>query len=143
MLRPSSQDMPNRRVQDDPSEELPTPKVGGLAPRRPVSTVGLSPNTRWAGKHVQRNCHCRSATTPHAFMAFIAGAAATLFAFMAFIAGAAAATLLAFMAFIAGAAAATLFAFIAFIAGAAAATLFAFMAFIAGAAAATLFAFMA
>ena len=35
----------------------------------------------------------------HAFIAFIAGTAATLFAFIAFIAGAAAATLFAFMAF--------------------------------------------
>merc|ERR1712060_1027621 len=65
----------------------------------------------------------------HAFIAVIAGTAATLFAFIAFIAGAAAATLFAFMAFIAGAAAAPMFAFIAFIAGAAAAALFAFMAF--------------
>merc|ERR1711881_534888 len=51
--------------------------------------------------------------TTHAFIAFIAGAAATFFAFMAFMAGAAAATLLAFMAFMAGAA--TRFAFMAFI----------------------------
>merc|ERR1711862_964663 len=113
--------MPNRWVQDDPSEEHPLLLEGGwpgpAAPsehRRPVtkSDVALEGcTTQPPPAHPP---------TTHAFIAFMAGAAATLCAFMAFIAGAAA-TLFAFMAFIAGAA--TRFAFMAFIAGAAAATL--------------------
>merc|ERR1711862_1078549 len=122
--------MPNRWVQHDPSEEHPLLLEGGwpgpAAPsehRRPVTKSEVD----WQACTTQPPpAH---PPTTQAFIAFMAGAAATLFAFMAFIAGAAAATLFAFMAFIAGAA--TLFAFMAF------------MAFIAGAAAATLFAFIA
>merc|ERR1712241_1230 len=128
--------MPNRWVQHDPSEEHPLLLEGGwpgpAAPsehRRPVTKSEVD----WQACTTQPPpAH---PPTTHAFIAFIAGAAAAiLFAFMAFITGAAAATLFAFMAFIGGATAATLLAFMAFIAGAAAATLFAFMAFMAGAA---------
>merc|ERR1711862_970706 len=90
--------MPNRWVQDYPSEEHPLLLEGGLpgpaAPsehRRPVTKSDVA----WQACTTQPPpAH---PPTTHAFMAFIAGAAATLFAFMAFIAGAAAATLFAFM----------------------------------------------
>merc|ERR1711862_9016 len=83
--------MPNRWVQDDPSEEHPLLLEGGwpgpAAPSehsRPVTKSEVD----WQACTTQPPP--AYAPTTHAFIAFMAGAAATLFAFMAFIAGAAA-----------------------------------------------------